>query len=133
MIYNPKMVNAYAKMVTAFAVVAFCFGVLTVYSSGMKYVFPPVETYDEFTFDAVQSADLQLALSVDTRIQYFTDIQKEDFDDERLLLFNTYQKDVEENRLKEVYQGIVYMILFVVLFNIHRRLVRDTGGWSKED
>ena len=129
--HDSKILNIYAKVVVCFSVVAFFLGLLTVYSSGKKHLFPPVSSYEEFTFEAVQSDELQLALSINTRIRYFSDLDKDNFEEERLLLFRTYRREVEEERLKEVFQGMVYLLLFSILFHMHRKMVHNTGGWKR--
>lgn len=130
---NSKIVNMYAKIAVVFAIAGFALGVLTFVVSGQKFAFPPVEKYEEFTYDMAISSEFMFALSIDVRKQYFSDIHPDSFEEERLHLYNIYEKDVKQGRLKETVAGIVFMVLFWFVFMMHRRLVHHTGGWKRKE
>jgi len=128
--FKAATVNKYAMFVTSFSVVVMILSILAFIDNLESYLNPVLTEKEKFTYEIVTSEPFLNSIMLDTREKYFDNIKEEDFESEKVYLYKIYDREVKEERPRNALQTLVYFILFALVFNMHIKLVRDSGGWK---
>jgi len=128
--FKASTVNKYSMFVTSFSVVAMILSLLSFIDNLDAYLNPVVSDKEKFTYNIVTSEVFQDSLMLKTRNNYFADMKEDNFEEEKVFLYKIYDKEINDDRPRYALQTLVYIVLFGFVFNMHIRLVRDSGGWK---